>query len=176
MCLQNSSKSYDEDDLSYEETLQRWDVDQWTNTRNEEMSTINRYNTFKLIPLPDGVKPLKSRWVNVVKQNQIGKPIQKEARLVVKGNKQKSGIDYGDVFAHVLHGDTVCFLFARATIFNWDIHSVDIVGTFLNGQVQEDIHMEHMPGFEDGTNKVLKLVGNVYGVQQSCTSLVRQTY
>jgi hypothetical protein len=45
--------------------------------------------------------------------------------------------------------------------------SLDIVSAFLNGQVEEEIYMEQIPGYEDGTNRVLRIVRSLYGLKQA---------
>jgi hypothetical protein len=158
---------HDEDHPTSEETLNCWDSDWWSITRDEEIEMVRLFKTFKLAKLPPGFKLLKSWWVNVVKCNQDGEQVRYRARLVVKGLGQQFRIDYGEVFAHVLHTDTLCLLFTLAMIHDWDMWSLDIVSAFLKGQVEEEIYMEQIPGYEDGTERVLWIVRSLYGLKQA---------
>jgi len=36
-----------------------------------------------------------------------------------------------------------------------EIHQMDVVGAYLNGKLIEEIYMKQIPGYEDGSNKVL---------------------
>jgi hypothetical protein len=158
---------HDEDHPTFEETFNHWDSDQWSIARDEEIEKFQLFKTFKLTDLPPGFKLLKSWWVNVVKHNQDGEPVRYHARLVVKGFGQQFGIDYGEVFAHVLCTDTLHLLFALAAIHDWDMWSLDVVSAFLNGWVEEEIYMEQIPGYKDHTNRVLHVVGSLYGLKQA---------
>jgi hypothetical protein len=51
---------HDEDGATYEETLTRWDADQWSAACNKEITTFHNWETFKLTNLPPGFKPLTS--------------------------------------------------------------------------------------------------------------------
>src|ERR1051326_2582904 len=44
---------------------------------------------------------------------------------------------------------------------------MDIIGAFLNGNLDEEIYMEEPPGFHDGTNCILCLKISLYGLKQS---------
>ena len=44
---------------------------------------------------------------------------------------------------------------------------MDVVGTYLNGELNETIYMEQPPGYEDGTNHVYRLRHPLYGLKQS---------
>jgi hypothetical protein len=112
---------HDEDHPMFDETLNHWASDRWSIARDEEIENFRLFKTFEPAELPPGFKLLKSQWVNVVKHNQDGKPVRYCTRLVVKGFGQQYGIDYGEVFAHVLHTDTLHPLFALAAIHNWDM-------------------------------------------------------
>src|ERR1700730_10721660 len=53
-----------------------------------------------------------------------------------------------------------------AVIEDWDVHSLDVVAAFLNGKVEEEIYMQQIPGYEDGTSDVLRVLGSLYGLIQ----------
>jgi len=56
---------------------------------------------------------------------------------------------------------------AIATHYKLDIHTMDVVGAYLNGELNEMIYMEQPPGYEDGTNHVYRLRRLLYGLKQS---------
>ncbi|KAG8731444.1 hypothetical protein FRC10_001725, partial [Ceratobasidium sp. 414] len=157
----------DEDHPSYEDTLTSGDADKWSQARDEEIACFQRFKTFQLVDLPPGFKPLKSRWVNVAKRNADGIITRHRARLVVKGYGQRTGIDFGEVFANVLRSDLLRILLALATIYDWDMYGLDVKSAFLNGRVEEELYMDQIPGYEDGTNCILKIVGSLYGLKQA---------
>jgi len=46
---------------------------------------------------------------------------------------------------------------AIAAYYKLDIHTMDVVGAYLNGKLNETIYMEQPPGYKDGTNHVYRL-------------------
>ena len=59
-------------------------------------------------------------------------------------------------------------LIAIAAIFDLKIHQMDIKTAFLNGNLEEEIYMDHPEGFvEPGQeSKVCKLTKSLYGLKQ----------
>jgi len=74
---------------------------------NEEIGAIERNNTWELTDLPKGARPIGVKWVYKKKTNVEGEVERYKARLVVKGYKQKEGVDYDEVFAPVTRMETV---------------------------------------------------------------------
>lgn len=167
MAYAATSHPHDEDHPSYKESLTLWDAPDWETARDAEFTVLTSMGTFELCDLPTGFKPLKPLWVQAAKRDQDGNITRKKARLVVRGYAQREGIDYGDVFAHVLRSDSLHTLFGLAAIYDWDIHGLDVVSAFLNGKVEEELYMRQIPGYEDGTNRVLRLIGSLYGLKQA---------
>ena len=66
-----------------------------------------------------------------------------KTRLVVHGNRQCAGIDYTEIFAPVAKMGTVRIFLAIATIFNWELHQMDVHNTFLHGNLSEEVYMHH---------------------------------
>ena len=82
----------------------------------EEMMAIDRNNTWELeISSPD-CRPIGLKWIFKLKKNPQGEVIKHKARLVVKGYSQRKGIDYEEVFAHVVRFETIRILIALAAL------------------------------------------------------------
>jgi len=56
---------------------------------------------------------------------------------------------------------------AIAACYELDIHTMDVVGAYLNGELNKTIYMEQLPGYEDETNHVYRLCHPLYGLKQS---------
>jgi hypothetical protein len=56
---------------------------------------------------------------------------------------------------------------AIAARYRLNIHTMDVVGAYINGKLDETIYMEQPHGYEDSTNKVCKLLCPLYGLKQS---------
>src|SRR6266478_8769909 len=51
--------------------------------------------------------------------------------------------------------------------FDLEIHQMDIVGMYLNGDLIEEIYMKQIPGYEDSSGNVLRLKKTLYGLKQA---------
>ena len=77
----------------------------------EEITALEQQNTWVIVDLPPGKKPISSKWVYRVKYNYDGSIQRYKARLVVRGDHQVEGIDYNETFAPVANMPGVrCFL------------------------------------------------------------------
>jgi hypothetical protein len=92
-----------------------------------------------------------------------------KARLVVKGFSQRAGIDYDETFAPVAHHQSLRILLALAAQYSMQLHQIDVVGAFLNGDVEEEIYMKQPEGFvaEGQERAVCKLNKALYGLKQA---------
>jgi len=102
---------------------------------NEEIRAIERNNTWELTDLPKGARPIGVKWVYKKKTNAEGEVERYKARLVVKGYKQKEGIDY-EVFAPVTRMETIRLLISLAAQHRWTILQMDVKSAFLNGVLE----------------------------------------
>ena len=119
--------------------------------------------------LPPGSKPLGYRWIFKKKMKPDGSIDKYKARLVIKGYKQKEGLDYFDTYSPVTKISSIRMLIAIAVIHNLEIHQMDLKTTFLNGDLDEEIYMEQPEGFivPGQEKKVCRLVKSLYGLKQA---------
>uniref|UniRef100_A0A2N9H138 Reverse transcriptase Ty1/copia-type domain-containing protein n=1 Tax=Fagus sylvatica TaxID=28930 RepID=A0A2N9H138_FAGSY len=145
------------------------DVAFWKEAINDEMDSILSNNTWILVDLPPGSKPIGCKWVFRRKYNTDGSLQTFKARLVAKGFRQKEGIDYFDTYAPVARIASIRVLLALASIFNLYVHQMDVKTAFLNGDLDEEVYMEQPEGFimHGHEKKVCKLVKSLYGLKQA---------
>ncbi|PKI43712.1 hypothetical protein CRG98_035911 [Punica granatum] len=92
-----------------------------------------------------------------------------KARLVIKGYKQKEGLDYFDTYSPVTRINSIRMILAIAALRNLEVHQMDVKTAFLNGNLDEEICMEQLEGFvaPRKERKVCKLVKSLYGLKQA---------
>ncbi|KAF3616918.1 putative glucan endo-1,3-beta-glucosidase A-like [Capsicum annuum] len=70
-----------------------------------------------------------------------------KARLVVKGFKQKQGLDYFNTYSSVTRITSIRMLIALAAVYDLQIHQMDVKTAFLKGELEEEIYIEQREGF-----------------------------
>jgi hypothetical protein len=104
-------------------------------------------NTWTLVPLPVGRKPVSWKWVFKIKQGANGEVECCKARLVARGFTQTYRVDYNETFALVGKFTSIRCILAFATLEDMEIHQMDVKMAFLNGELEEEIDMEEPQGF-----------------------------
>ncbi|KAJ0534888.1 putative RNA-directed DNA polymerase [Helianthus annuus] len=164
MCLVSSlNKSVEPS--SYSEAIKD---PRWIEAMNCEMEALNRNNTWVVVDLPKGRKPIGCKWVYKIKYKANGEIERYKARLVAKGFSQKEGVDFGETFSPVVKMVTVRIVLKLAVNNEWPLYQLDINNAFLYGSLTEDVYMSLPLGyFNNDKNKVCKLVKSLYGLKQA---------
>jgi hypothetical protein len=142
---------------------------EWKDAMDKEMQSIERNNTWELVKLPVGKKPIGLKWVFKLKRNSNGEVVKYKARLVAKGYVQKYGIDFEEVFAPVARLDTVRVLLAFAANNGWKVHHLDVKYAFLHGELEEEVYVSQPEGYKvkGREQEVFKLSKALYGLKQA---------
>ncbi|CAM8877337.1 unnamed protein product [Rhodiola kirilowii] len=69
---------------------------------NEEFKSIQDNKVWELVPLPEGVKPIGSKWIFRTKRDAKVNVERYKARLVANGFNQKEGIVSKKLFLRFL--------------------------------------------------------------------------
>ena len=144
-----------------------------------ELDGIVANGTRELIPassLPDGVRPIKCKWVWKFKVGSLGELIKVKARLVARGDMQTYGVDYTDTYANTVKSKSLKLMLAIMVHYKLESQQIDYQQAFLNALVAEDIYMEQPPMFivppTSGSKEwrdrlVWKLNKSLYGIKQA---------
>ncbi|OQD70189.1 hypothetical protein PENANT_c268G05202, partial [Penicillium antarcticum] len=137
---------------------------EWWAAIQKEYASLLEHGTWEKVlrtDVPAGDHVIGCKWVFKTKTNGTRK-----ARLVIKGYRQKHGIDYHETFAAVSRMDSVRCIIASAVLRGWKLHQFDAVTAFLHGDVDSSIYMELPEGFEE-PGYVCRLRRSLYGLKQA---------
>ncbi|WVZ67996.1 LOW QUALITY PROTEIN: hypothetical protein U9M48_016995 [Paspalum notatum var. saurae] len=151
----------DDTPMSISEAYASSDADNWKEAVQSELDSILSNGTWELTERPYGCKPVG---LGVQEKLRLDGTIEKyKARLVAKGYTQKEGEDFFDTYSPVARMTTIRVL-AFPGRFIWSYHSSN--GSFLNGELQEEIYMERLM-VKGQESKVCKLLKSLYGPKQA---------
>jgi len=141
----------------------------FSDAAHKEFSNLLHFRTWELRHLSQGRKAIGCKWVFKVKAKDDGTVDKFKARLVIQGFSQRPGIDYDETFAPVAHQESIRLLLALAAQHGYQLRHVDIVGAFLNGEMEEQVFMKQPDGFVEPGKEHLacELLKALYGLKQA---------
>ncbi len=152
---------------TYDDAMESEEKVQWQEAIDNEMKSLIENETWEIVDLPNGKRPIGCRWVLRTKVNTNGEIVRYKARLVAKGYSQQKGVDFDETFSPVARFDTIRSVISVAANEKLELAQFDIKTAFLNGQLDEEIYMAQPEGYNDGTHKVCKLKRSLYGLKQA---------
>nr|GEV85297.1 Pol polyprotein [Tanacetum cinerariifolium] len=90
-------------------------------------------------------------------------------RLVIKGYRQREGLDYFDTYSPVTRITSIKMVLAIAALRNLEVHQMDVKTAFLNEDLKKEIYMNQPDSFIalGQESKVCRLVKSLYGLKQA---------
>ena len=169
LLIQCTEDADPEEPKTLQEALSSPNRTQWLSAIHAEVRSLRAKGVYRLIDRTPKMKVLGSKWVFKVKRDQDGNITKFKARYVVKGYMQRLGVDYTNTYANVADIDTIRLLLAMACFYDWECDTVDIVTAFLNGDLEEEVYMDQIEGFEEDPTrkKVCMLLKSIYGLKQA---------
>ncbi|GAX85043.1 hypothetical protein CEUSTIGMA_g12463.t1 [Chlamydomonas eustigma] len=101
-------------------------AEEWRLAMTEEMASLMKNGTWKLVDCPLGVTPVPVKWVFKVKRDSSGIIERFKARLVAKGFKQREGIDYNEVYAPVSKHTTLRALLSLVATEDLELQQLEM--------------------------------------------------
>jgi Reverse transcriptase (RNA-dependent DNA polymerase) len=147
------------------------DAPHWESAMSAEYHPLMKHNTWNLVPRPQSRNIVSCKWIYKTKEVETDSgaiEIKYKARLVAKGYSQVHGVDYEETFAPVVKFTSVRILLAIVALLDLELHQMDVVTAFLNGDLNEEIFMEQPEGFgAEDSSQVCKLAKSLYGLKQA---------
>ena len=118
----------------------------WERVMEEEMESLRKNETWDLLMLPNGRKPVGSKWV-FKRKNEIRQVKKYKARLVAKGYSQLEGVDFDEILSLISNLASIGIpMFIVATL-DFEIELINVKTTFLHGDLEEKNYMKQPGGF-----------------------------
>ncbi|KAJ9552974.1 hypothetical protein OSB04_017019 [Centaurea solstitialis] len=122
------SINIDDEPKTFKKAMSSRDASLWKEAINDEMNSIMGNGTWVLVDLPKGTRSIGTKWICKRKRNPDRSISAFKARLVVKGYRQKEGVDYFDTHASVARISSVRTLIAISALKD----DMLIIGTDLS--------------------------------------------
>ena len=135
------------------------------------MESIEINNVWTLVDPPEGIKPIRCKWIFKRKRGADGQVDTYKARLVAKGYRQHYGIDYDEMFSPMAMLKSIRIMAAMAAHLDYEIWQMNVKTAFLNGELDEEVYMIQPEGFTStDESKVCRLQRSIYGLKQASWS------
>lgn len=116
----------------------------WKQAVEAELDSIERNQTWELVPRPAKRKVIGVKWVYKIKYKSDGTLDKHKATLVAKDYSQNVGVDFHDTFVPTARMATIrtVLALALAAHSHWPIFPMDVKSAFLNGELKEKVYVK----------------------------------
>ncbi|KAH9659867.1 hypothetical protein KPL70_024018 [Citrus sinensis] len=159
-----------EEPVNFSEAMESVHCDKWLEAMQDEMESLQRNQTWTLIPNPGNKRLISCKWI--FKRNEgipDVEPPKYKARLVARGFTQKEGVDFNEIFSPVVKHSSIRILLAMVALLDLELEQMDVKTAFFHGNLEEQILMAQPEGFEckGKEDYVCLLHKSLYGLKQS---------
>ncbi|GKG39624.1 copia protein, partial [Tanacetum coccineum] len=107
----------------------------------EELLQFKLQEVWTLVDLPNGKRPIDTKWVYRNKKDERGIVIKNKSRLVAKGYTQEEEIDYDEVFAPVARIEGIRLFLAYDSFKDFMVYQMDVNSDFLYGKIEKEVYV-----------------------------------
>ena len=95
---------------------------EWAKAREKERAQFRKYDVYTEVDkIPEGVIPVDTKWVYVIKRKADGSIEKFKARKVGRGFTQQYGVNYDETYAQTMRPETLRILITIALQNKWKI-------------------------------------------------------
>lgn len=141
----------------------------WRRAMEAEFHALQANRTWKLVDKPPCAHIITGKWVFKHKFLPDGTLERYKARWVVRGFKQRQGIDFQETFTPVVKPASIRTVLAIAASKRWPTRQLDVSNAFLHGRLDEHVFCQQPIGFADAARPqaVCLLDKSLYGLRQA---------
>ena len=134
---------------------------EWEEAREKERQKLRKYGVYSIVPkIPDGHRPVDTKWVYDVKRDREGNLLRRRARKVGRGFTQEYGKNYEDTYSQMARSETWRILLTLSTHYKWEVRQWDVVAAYLNAPLTHEVYVK------DG-EECWQLHKALYGLKQA---------
>ena len=139
---------------------------EWAKAREIERAKLRDYGVYTVVQLPEGIRPVDTKWVYDVKRDNEGNLLRRRARKVGRGFTQEHGVNYGETYSQMARAETWKVFIVLALQNGWDIRQFDVKAAYLNAPLSHEVYVQDQK--EDGSGiEYWKLHKALYGLKQA---------
>lgn len=155
--------------IESKDLAEAFDDDLWVEAMHEELEQFGRLDVWDLVPKPEHVNVVRTKWIFKNKIDEDENVIRNKARLVAQRYSQIEGIDFDETFAPVARLECIRLILGIACKIRIKLYQMDVKRVFLNEILQEEVYVVQPKGFEDRKfpDHVYKLKRALYGLKQA---------
>ncbi|GBM61508.1 Retrovirus-related Pol polyprotein from transposon TNT 1-94 [Araneus ventricosus] len=167
--IEEAQIALEDDTPSLKEALNGPNSEEWLEAMQTEYNALLKNQAWKLVKRPKYKNIIGSKWVLRTKYNADGSIALRKARLVAKEFAQIPDADYQETFAPVARPGSIRTVMAYCAENNLEIFQLDFIMAYVNGDLDEEIFMEHADHFIDQKHPdyVYKLQISLYDLKQA---------
>ena len=134
----------------------------------EWFNQIEKNKTWELVPRPKNKNVIGTKRGLRNKFNEAGKVIINTTSLVWKGYAQVEGIYFEEMFSPMAGLGAIRIFLAYPSFKAFKVYQMDVKSSFLNGDLEKEVYIEQLEGFQLSKGKVYvcKLRKYLYGMKQ----------